>query len=174
MPELLDDVLSLYRNKLESRQIRVRRQYECKREIQGMKGEIRQVFSNLVSNAIDAMEPGGHLHVSVTPSPNAAIPGVQIGIQDNGEGISPQNLQRVFEAFFTTKKDVGTGLGLWVTKGIVESQGGIIEVQSSTGPEDHGTYFSIILPFDAPSAGHLPQDRTAASARLPGALPPPL
>ena len=165
LPEMLDDILSLYRTQLENRQISIARHYECKREIQGMKGELRQVLSNLVSNAIDAMTAGGRLTVSVKDSRHPTIKGVQVGIQDDGEGISPQNLPRVFEAFFTTKKDVGTGLGLWVTKGIVESQGGIIEVQSSNQPEDHGTCFSIILPFDAqPAAPALPS-RNAAPAR---------
>ena len=165
LPELMDEVLSLYRTRLENRQLRVERHYECKREIQGMKGEIRQVFSNLISNAIDAMSPSGRLIVSLKESRHPVIKGVQIGIQDDGEGITPQNLQRVFEAFFTTKKDVGTGLGLWVTRGIVESQGGIIEVQSSTRPQDHGTCFSIILPFDAHLSRQVPPGHSAATAK---------
>ncbi len=164
LPEVLDDVLSLYRNKLENRQIRVNRHYECKREIQGMKGEIRQVFSNLISNALDAMNPGGHLTVSTKLPRNNSVAGVQIGIEDNGEGISEENLQRIFEAFFTTKKDVGTGLGLWVSKGIVESQGGVIEVQSNTAPENHGTCFSVILPFEAPNPDHTNADAAVKSA----------
>jgi signal transduction histidine kinase len=76
------------------------------------------------------------------------VPGVRVTILDTGSGIAPQHRKNVFQPFFTTKTDVGTGLGLWITRGIVEKHGGRIQVRSRTGPDEHGTAFSIFLPLD--------------------------
>ena len=106
-------------------------------------GELKQVIANLISNAIDATEPGGRLRISV----RRAGEKVEISVGDTGSGIEIGHLPHVFEPFFTTKSDVGTGLGLWVTKGIVEKQGGTILVASSTAAKDHGTTITIALPL---------------------------
>ena len=107
-------------------------------------GELKQVIANLISNAIDATEPGGQLRVSVQRTRGQ----VEITVADTGSGIEIENLPHVFEPFFTTKSDIGTGLGLWVTKGIVEKQGGTILVASSTAAHDHGTAIKIALPLN--------------------------
>ncbi len=139
---LVDDVLVLYRRRLEGRQIRVTRSME-KAMIEGVAGELRQVVANLLSNALDAMEPYGVLSIEVRSHEDE----VRLSISDTGHGISTPVLEHIFEPFFTTKKDVGTGLGLWVSKGIVEKHQGRLDVASSQRDEDHGTAFVITLPL---------------------------
>lgn len=150
----LDDLLYLYEKRLETRQIKIARQYEPDVEITGRTGEIRQVFSNLISNSIDAMPAGGSLVIRVARShqwSNRLQSGVRITILDTGCGIELEDRKNLFEPFFTTKADVGTGLGLWITKNIVEKHGGTIRFRSRTGVRRHGTVFSLFLP----SAGQI-------------------
>jgi signal transduction histidine kinase len=139
---LVNDVLSLYQRKLDARQIRVTRQMESGAVVDGIAGELRQVLANLLANALDAMEPNGVLGVAV----EAAQQEARITISDTGHGIAPALLGHIFEPFFTTKEDAGTGLGLWVSKGIAEKHDGRLEVASSQGREDHGTAFVLTLP----------------------------
>ena len=75
-------------------------------------------------------------------------PGVRITILDTGSGIESRHRKNLFQPFFTTKEDIGTGLGLWITRSIVEKHGGSIRLKSRTGANDHGTAFSIFLPLD--------------------------
>jgi signal transduction histidine kinase len=112
---------------------------------------LRQAFSNLIGNAIDAMPRGGTLAIRLRQTHawnKAHRPGVRVTILDTGHGIEPQHRKNLFQPFFTTKEDVGTGLGLWITRSIVEKHGGTIRVKSRIGPKDHGTAFSIFLPLD--------------------------
>jgi PAS domain S-box-containing protein len=146
LPDLLDDVVSVYQSRLRSRNISVQRSYEAASPINGMKGELHQVFSNLVSNAIDAMEAGGVLTLSVSQVERSGKRGVNVTVEDNGKGIREQDLPRLFEPFFTTKTNVGTGLGLWVVKQFVENHHGEVAAErlgNATGP---GTRFTIFLP----------------------------
>jgi signal transduction histidine kinase len=147
----LDDLLFLYEKRFETRNIRVIKQYKHNSEITAFAGEIRQAFSNLISNAMGAMTSGGSLVIRVSQTcqwSNGLQPGVRITILDTGSGI-PSNVRKsLFEPFFTTKADVGTGLGLWITKNIIEKHHGNIRFVSRTRPEDHGTAFSIFLPFN--------------------------
>ena len=117
-------------------------------EIQGFAGEIRQVFANLVANAIDATPESGRLKIRVAPSTHwgKGGTGVRITVADSGVGIDAAHRERIFEPFYTTKKDVGTGLGLWVTRSILEKHGGKIKMKSSTLPGRTGTLFSIFIP----------------------------
>jgi PAS domain S-box-containing protein len=149
MSEILDNVLFLYARKLESRRIHVIREYQSGAAALVLEGEIRQVFSNLIANALDAMSMGGTLRIRISNSRewnNSGLPGVRITVADNGSGISMKQRKHLFEPFYTTKKDIGTGLGLWVTRGIVEKHGGMIHIRSKAGAEQHGTAFSIFLP----------------------------
>jgi len=144
----LDDVLGLYERRFETRNIRVVKQYDDDAEIVALAGEIRQAFSNLLTNALDAMPSAGTLSLRIHKShkwDNAHAPGVRIVIADSGSGISPEHKQNLFQPFFTTKADVGTGLGLWITRGIIEKHGGSIRARSRTG-QKHGTTFSMFLP----------------------------
>jgi PAS domain S-box-containing protein len=138
---LVNDVLSLYQRKLDARQIRVTRNMESV-TVEGIAGELRQVIANLLSNALDAMEPYGVLGMEVREQRDE----VRLSISDTGPGISSALLEHIFEPFFTTKKDVGTGLGLWVSKGIVEKHHGRLDVVSSQREEDRGTAFVMTLP----------------------------
>jgi PAS domain S-box-containing protein len=150
VPQALDDLLLLYESRFEARQIRVVKRYDKDAEITALTGEIRQALSNLITNSIDAMPSGGSLVIRVSKSrkwDNLRLPGVRITICDTGSGISSHHLRNLFQPFFTTKPDVGTGLGLWITRNIFEKHGGTIRLKTRTGTEGHGTAFSIFLPL---------------------------
>lgn len=147
--QTLDDLLFLYAAKLDSRRIVVLKQYEGALQVEALAGEIRQAFSNLIANAIDAMPAGGVLTLRASKSrewDNANLPGIRVTIADTGSGIDAATMQHLFEPFYTTKKDVGTGLGLWITRGIIEKHRGKIRVRSKTEGTNRGTVFSLFLP----------------------------
>jgi len=116
-------------------------------DLQLDKGGLQQVLLNLFLNAIQAMPQGGELKVVIRLS-KAMNEGI-LDVQDTGVGIAPEHLEKIFDPFYTTKKDgEGTGLGLSVSYSIIEKHGGRIEVKSTPGA---GTTFSVILPFDRPA-----------------------
>jgi two-component system, NtrC family, sensor kinase len=146
---LLEEVLVLYARRLIDKHIEIVRQYIDDEEITVFPGEIRQVFSNLITNAIEASEKGGRLLLRLRRSrlwSDEEVCGLRISIGDTGSGIDPEVRHRLGEPFFTTKGELGTGLGLWVTQSIVKRYGGHLWLHSSTRPERHGTIFSIFLP----------------------------
>ena len=147
LSELMENVLSVYRSKLLAHSVVVETTYTDLRKIRVRPGEIVQVFSNVVSNAIDAMPQGGRLSISITRTTKAERDGLQIVVNDTGHGIRREHLAKVFEPFFTTKGNLGTGIGLWVTKQLVERHGGQISISSSTERGDSGTMVTIYLPF---------------------------
>ncbi len=149
VPGLLDSVLKLYSNKLTSKKITVVREVEECPPVQGWPGELKQVMSNLISNAADAMSADGTLRIHVSCVDYEDGKAVKLLVEDDGPGIAPEHRSRIFEPFFTTKKDVGTGLGLWVAKEIVGRHGGSIEVGCHYGDSSHGTTFTILLPCAA-------------------------
>lgn len=154
--ETLDDLLLLYEKRFESRNIKLVKQYDKDVEITALAGEIRQAFSNLVTNAIDAMPDGGTLILRVAKShewSGAQHHGVRVTMLDTGSGIQARHKKNIFQPFFTTKSDVGTGLGLWITRGIIEKHGGAIRMKSRTGKASHGTAFSIFLPTEYATGG---------------------
>lgn len=140
--ELLDDVLATFDHRLELARIKVRREYQTQGIVTIYPSELRQVFTNLITNAVDAMAECGELSLSVETMSDR---GVAVRIADTGCGIPAENLGNIFKPFFTTKGEQGTGIGLWVTKSIVEKLGGTIEVASSTMGKKE-TCFSIFLP----------------------------
>ena len=153
MGELLDSVLSLYPARINSLKLQVERRYDPEVDIFCYAGELRQVFANLVGNAIDASSAGGRLLLRAHPSRSWKDPlqrGVRFVVADTGSGMEPAVRKRIFEAFFTTKEITGTGLGLWVSQEIVEKHHGLIHVRSRTvaagGPS--GTVFQIFIPDD--------------------------
>jgi len=145
---IMDEILRLYSRKLESRKIRVTRRYREPCQINGYSGELQQLLANLLVNAVDAMADGGSLQVRVARCRewSNGREGVRITLADNGSGIPRDHLSHIFEAFYTTKKDTGTGLGLWVSCGIVQKHGGSIRVRSRADGAATGTVFSIFLP----------------------------
>jgi PAS domain S-box-containing protein len=139
VPAMLEEVIAIFNGKFAAQQIDIVRAYEPS-EITAVRGEVRQVIVNLIANAIDAMKNGGRLTLSCRAIPG----GAEIVVADTGPGIPEDDLPRLFDAFFTTKDHVGTGLGLWVAKEIIEKHGGKISVESRTG-EDHGATFCVSL-----------------------------
>ncbi len=147
---LMDEVVSLFARKIRTSEIELRKELEADAPIEAHPGEIRQVLSNLVTNALDAAGRKGKLRIRIRRGRNPrnrAQRGVRVSIADNGTGIERADLARIFEPFFTTKGAKGTGLGLWVTRGIIEKHGGSIRVWSSRREGRSGSVFSIFLPY---------------------------
>jgi PAS domain S-box-containing protein len=142
----MENVLSVYRQRLLDHRITVESKFNDLRKTTVHSGEMIQIFSNLVSNAIDAMPYGGTLSISIAPTMKLEGDRIHIVIGDTGKGIKRENLEKVFEPFFTTKGSLGTGIGLWVSKQLVERHGGQISISSSTEPKDSGTIVTISLP----------------------------
>jgi len=151
--ELLKNVLAVYRSKLTSKNIAVAYKLEARRPLMASRGELLQVFSNVLANAIDALEPGGLLSLETEEVMDAGTAAVQIVIRDQGCGIEAEHLTRIFEPFFTTKEQHGTGIGLWVAKQLIGKHKGRIEIASSTETGNSGTAVYIFLPFIRPSGG---------------------
>jgi signal transduction histidine kinase len=112
----------------------------------GLAGEIQQLVSNIISNAIDAVPFNGTLKIDASPVKLANGDSIRLKIEDDGPGIAPENMKRIFEPFFTTKKDVGTGLGLWVCKEIAQRHGGSVNVESKNEDGTTGAVFTVLLP----------------------------
>jgi PAS domain S-box-containing protein len=148
LTELVGEVLKIYSSKLREAGVTVETNFASGREVVVRKGELVQVVSNLVTNAMYAMNPGGTLRVNTEDGRCGEREAVVLTIEDNGRGIPAENLQRVFEPFFTTRGAIGTGIGLWVAKQFVGGHSGTIEVASSTDMVSHGTKFRIALPLD--------------------------
>jgi two-component system NtrC family sensor kinase len=149
--DLLDEVLVLYARRIGEKRISVVRQYKSDVSLSLFPGEMRQVLSNLVANAIEASPFEGRLSLRVSRArwwSDEGIEGVRIVVADNGCGIPAEIRQHLGQLFYTTKGQRGTGLGLWVTRAIVKRYGGEIQLFSSTQPHRHGTCFSIFLPMN--------------------------
>ncbi len=148
---LIDDTLPLYKGKLLNWHIRVDRRERANLEVTCLDGEIRQVLSNLIANAIDAMNPsGGRLLIRSREATDwrTGRRGVILTVADTGLGMSAATKSRIFEPFFTTKEGRGTGLGLWISREIVDRHRGILSVRSSQKLGASGTVFTILLPYD--------------------------
>ena len=152
--EVVDSVLTLYAKKTAAKMIAITRQYRSNgAAISGSPGEIRQVFSTLLVNAVEAVPEGGTIVIRVRRSSHSkdrSIHGVRIAFADRGVGIPAHNVPLIFDAFFTTKGVHGTGLGLWVANGILNRIGGSIRMRSSARPGKSGTCFSVFLPSQIP------------------------
>lgn len=146
--EVMRTVFDLLERAIQRKRITITADFEREISIEAFPGEMRQVFANLIGNAIDALPVGGaitlRVHAARNPA-NLAQLGVLCSVSDNGEGIRRGNRKSIFEPFFTTKGEKGTGLGLWVTHGIVSKHGGWIRVRSRTAPGRTGTTFLLFL-----------------------------
>ncbi len=165
--DLLETVLDLYRSRLMNYDVALELRHRSTQHIVGMASELRQVLSNLIGNAIDAMKSsGGKL---VVRSREATLwsqgkTGVLITIADTGTGMSKDVLQKIYQAFYTTKGDAGTGLGLWITSGIVSRHRGSLKVRSSPERGRSYTVFQLFLPFQGASG--LPGDSIPVAGDL--------
>ncbi len=145
---LVDSVLKSFSGKFSLKSITVIREFHLVPSISGIPGELKQVLSNLVSNAIDAVPFGGKIRAKLSYSAESDARSVTIGIHDNGPGINVANRGRLFEPFFTTKQGNGYGLGLWTSRGIVERHGGIIQVKHEDADGITGTVLNVLLPVE--------------------------
>lgn len=141
--ENVADTLSLYARRLSAKGIQTSTEYDGELMAFAIPGEIRQVVSNLIVNALDAMEHGGRLEVRTFSSKRGEV---VISVRDNGGGMSEEIQSRIFEPFFTTKPGTGTGLGLWVSETIVRKHHGRLELESAQTGEGRGTRMSVVLP----------------------------
>ena len=146
--ELLEDVLGLQDRLLKSSRIELRKKFLVSAQMRGFPVELRQVFLNLIGNAIQAMPEGGTLGVSVREATDwtSGRSSIVISIVDTGKGIQPGDARRLFEPFFTTKSNKGTGLGLWISKGIVQKYEGRISFRSHRHAAGCTTCFRVFLP----------------------------
>ncbi len=150
IPALLDEVVLLFDSKLQGKGLKVRKDYQAKRDLETNRGELFQIVTNIFSNAIDASYNGGLICVGCAEEQA----GVTITVDDEGVGIPKAVQEKMFQAFMTTKKDVGTGLGLWVSDRLVAKHGGKITVRSQEAGRK-GTSFKIWLPAASGSkSGH--------------------
>jgi len=151
--ELLESVLLLLDRQLKDQSIAIDRRLGDGVSVQGFPGELRQVFTNLITNAGEASGRGGRVQILVESSfPADSRPGALVTITDSGPGIEEAHQAKLFKPFFTTKGEQGTGLGLWVSRGIVEKHGGIIELTNSTDPIFPGAAVRVYLPALGPAA----------------------
>ncbi len=146
LPRLLDDILDLQSRRLEFGNIELEKQYLNNGVIQGFPVELKQVFLNLISNAAQAMPEGGRLRLRVADCQSRDTAGIRVSIIDTGSGIGPEQAQHLFEPFFTTKSTKGTGLGLWISKGIVQKYGGTIRFRSVRHADGNITCFRVFFP----------------------------
>jgi PAS domain S-box-containing protein len=153
--DAIEDVLSIFRHRYEMKKIHVERQFQDDVFITIASHELRQIATNLISNALDAFTgPDSRVLVSITRDDATAV----LTIEDNGVGIPEAQLSRIFDPFFTTKDDVGTGIGLWVTKELIEKNSGQISVRSGTLPNGMKTSFRVEFPIAVTVAAlHAPQ-----------------
>ena len=153
LSQVLDSVLTLDARKIERKHLQISKHIEANVSVMGFPGELRQVFLNLVTNAIEATPDRGKLRIHIVRSrqwQKEDVVGARVVIADNGHGISTEQRSKLFQPFFTTKGEQGTGLGLWVSQGIVRKHQGEIRLRSTTRFGRSGTCFSVFLPIELP------------------------
>jgi two-component system CheB/CheR fusion protein len=148
---VLREVSEFYRPQAALHGIVLHQRIETDGAILAFRSELVQVFTNLLLNALDATPAGGQIIMHLYPAPRwlcevHASSGYCLSIADTGCGIAPQDRARIYQPFFTTKGERGTGLGLWVSAGIIDRIGGSIRVWSTRRPGRSGTCFSLFLP----------------------------
>lgn len=174
LPDLLEEVLILYRRRIDEKRLRIVQKYAPTEAIHAIPGEMRQVLANLIVNAIEACDERGCLTLRVRPAVAAQrARGIRVTIADNGAGIPPHVRRRLGEPFFSTKGQEGTGLGLWVSRSIIERHGGSLRLRSihhqePRGEALHGSVFTLFLPIE-PAAR--PQSTGAGGGGGPALVP---
>lgn len=147
LDRLFHSVIDLFKRRIETRHAALAREWDQDLRMVGVAGELRQVFSNLLANSLDAIDDDGMIRICARRGTHR----IHVAFSDNGKGIEASLRGRVFEPFFTTKGSVGTGLGLWVTHQLVEKNGGSIHLRSVTAGAHRGTLFLIDLPPEPPA-----------------------
>jgi signal transduction histidine kinase len=146
LEELIESALFFYETEINMRNIRLERRYQAAPQVLYHPGEFRQVMSNLIGNALDALPRHGRLVVAVRAARDASgREGVAVTVADNGCGMDREIRGRLFHPFATTKGEAGTGLGLWVSKGILDKHHTKIAVRSR---RNVGTVFRLFVPLE--------------------------
>lgn len=151
---LATEVADVFSVKLRESELELRMEMDCSLRPVALAGEVRQVISNLISNAIDASSPGESIRIRVRPARRGNLAGVRITVADRGCGIPRQFYSEIFKPFASSKGVRGTGLGLWVTQSIVARHSGHIRFYSSTRSGASGTAFSAFFPLAPAIAQH--------------------
>jgi two-component system NtrC family sensor kinase len=149
LSEIIEDVLALNNRAVVDKGLQVDRDVNSTLSIWGFPAQLRQVFSNIIRNAVEASFFGGRIRIRISTcrlGRHLDSPAVRVTVADNGVGIHPENTKRVFDAFFTTKDLKGSGVGLWLSSSIVHEHGGHLRVRSSTQQPRSGTCMSVVLP----------------------------
>jgi PAS domain S-box-containing protein len=148
---LFESVVGLYRARLSNSGIMTEIKTTGARSLYCYEGELRQIIVNIVANAYDSMKSGGRLLLRARNATDwrTGAKNVRLTVADTGTGIDREILSRMFEPFFTTKGIGGTGLGLWITQGLVEHNRGTIKLRSATGPRKSGTVVVLCFPVEA-------------------------
>ncbi len=152
--ELLRTILDVYAPRFKNYNVTLEQQFRSHQHVVCLVSEIRQVLTNLVTNAIDAMQAkGGRLIVRTCEATDWRhdLRGIRITVADTGRGMGPSTQANIFKAFYTTKGAQGTGLGLWISAEIVQRHHGTLRVRSSESIEHRGTVFQLFLPYQAAS-----------------------
>ena len=165
LSEILDNVIELQSRKLQLNRIILKKDFQTTGVIQGFSVELKQVFLNIITNAIQAMPEGGELRLKLAHSRawNDNQNGMRVSICDTGVGIGAQNAKKIFEPFFSTKEAKGTGLGLWISKGIIQKYGGSIRFRTMRFKSGNMTCFTVFIPGNA-VAEKANSDMAAATA----------
>jgi signal transduction histidine kinase len=152
LQEILQEILLLMEHRFQELGVSVSSDIPNPIVVDAFPAELRQVFTNLITNAAEAANSGGEVRISASALQagiNSAglkmSSGALIIIADNGSGISDEVRPHLFQPFFTTKGERGTGLGLWVSRGIIHKHGGTIDLASDTDESAHGTVVSVFL-----------------------------
>ncbi len=154
--EILDSMLTLHSGRIHTLQVNVRRRYSEEVDLYCLSGALRQVFANLITNALDALGDQGRLYIRAYPSRSwkDGRMGVRVVVADDGSGMTDAVRRRIYEPFFTTKLATGTGLGLWVTQDILSKHEGTIAVRSRCeDARPSGTVFMLFFPEGGVKAG---------------------
>ena len=151
LADVLDNVIELQSRNLHVNSIALDKRFQTPGKIQGYPGELKQVFLNIIGNAIQAMPNGGRLRIRLRESTGrrSGRRGVRVSICDTGVGIQPEHAKKLFEPFFSTKEAKGTGLGLWISKGIIQKYEGTIRFRSIKLAGHNATCFSVFIPTAA-------------------------
>jgi signal transduction histidine kinase len=148
IPDILQGTVALFMPKIRAQQIDMHTDYSSKHLVQAIPGELRQVFSNILANALEAVGRNGKICLRSRDAVDwrSGRRGVKVLFSDNGPGIKAEARGRLFTPFFSTKGEQGTGLGLWLTRSLVDKNNGRITFRSNSQPQNRGTTFAIFFP----------------------------
>jgi PAS domain S-box-containing protein len=157
--EVMRSAMALFEPRFKSKQLRIQIEIEAGASAWCLRDDVRQVFTNLLSNALDATREQGRIRIRVKhsyTSDGSGVPGVRIVIGDTGIGVPAVIRARIFEPFVSTKLETGIGLGLWISEAIIKKHRGRVQFRSRTDPRKHGTVVSLFFPADGLSDWRVP------------------